>query len=367
MAILGPTELPAIFKIDGQETLAMKKYVLTKLGHPTVEVEITEDQLESVLRVTGDFISHYFPREQKLAYFNTTPLQSEYPMPADAYWVEDVQWDPSVTRIGDVFGAECVVPNSIVRTSGGLTDAGNVRVGDEILSYDSNGEVIKSLISAKKFNEKKCYKISAGGRSIITSGDHLYLTDDGWRPLRLLRKSNVLFMFNHKTKLCRINSVEYMGVKETVDFQVDTTHNLIVNDFVVHNSFLFCHPGGGSILTTHGTMLCENLFQKIDTKIITAFNPHKARMRWNQRKQPITVLRTEKDFVACTPNHPVNCNGKMQPSDLCNIGDKLINHKDKFVEIIDKIEVNTEGTWSIQNKTGTAYMSALGREFYLVH
>ena len=62
-----------------------------------------------------------------------------------------------------------------------------------------------------------------------------------------------------------------------------------------------------------------------------------------------------------------NCNNKFIPAELCNLGDKLLNHKDRLCEIIGKEATHTPGTWSLQNKTGSQYVSALGKEFYLVH
>jgi hypothetical protein len=108
MPIIGPADLPAVLKVASEP---MKRYALAQLGYPNVAVEITEDQLEIALRNTGDWIAGYFPHEQRLAVFNTTPLQSTYPMPSDAYWVQEVRWDPVTTRIDDVFGAESFLFN----------------------------------------------------------------------------------------------------------------------------------------------------------------------------------------------------------------------------------------------------------------
>jgi len=108
MAILAPADLPSVLKVRSDP---MKKYVLSKLGHPNTEIEITEDQWEVMFRVAGDFIAGYFPREQKLATFYTVPLQSTYPLPKDAYWIQEVNWDPVTTRIDDVFGAESFLFN----------------------------------------------------------------------------------------------------------------------------------------------------------------------------------------------------------------------------------------------------------------
>ena len=90
MAIIAPRDLPVVLQVRDDP---MKKYALSKLGHAGVEVEMTEDQFESVLRITGDFAAGYFPREQKFAYFYTQPLVPTYPMPEDAYWIQNVRLD----------------------------------------------------------------------------------------------------------------------------------------------------------------------------------------------------------------------------------------------------------------------------------
>lgn len=112
--------MPSILKVRSEP---MKKYVLSKLGYPQVAVELSEDQFESIYRVAGDFIAGYFPREQKLSLFWTSPLKSTYPLPKDAYWIQHVSWDPVTSRIDDVFGAEsflfCATPDLKILASDG--------------------------------------------------------------------------------------------------------------------------------------------------------------------------------------------------------------------------------------------------------
>jgi hypothetical protein len=108
MAILSRQQLPIILKVDSNP---LKFHALSQLGHPVVNVELVESQMEQVLRSTGDFIAHYFPLEERFAFFMTQPLQSEYPIPDDAYWIRKVSWDPSTTRIDDIFGAESYLFN----------------------------------------------------------------------------------------------------------------------------------------------------------------------------------------------------------------------------------------------------------------
>jgi hypothetical protein len=108
MAIMAPADLPSVLKVRSEP---MKKYVLSKLGYPVIDVEIMEEQWETIWKVGGDFLAQYFPREQKLAVFWTSPLKNTYPLPKDAYWVQSVNWDPVTTRIDDVFGAESFLFN----------------------------------------------------------------------------------------------------------------------------------------------------------------------------------------------------------------------------------------------------------------
>jgi hypothetical protein len=108
MAIIGPSDLPAVLKADSNP---LKLRVLHHFGHPNVNVELTESQLEEMLRVIGDFIVQYFANEERYAFFYTQPLVTEYDLPEDAYWVREVSWDPVSNRIQDIFGAEMFLFN----------------------------------------------------------------------------------------------------------------------------------------------------------------------------------------------------------------------------------------------------------------
>lgn len=108
MAILGPNAGPTVLKLDSNQ---IKAEVLSHFGHPVSRVELDESHFEMLLRTAGDFIAGYFPHEELYAVFYTKPLVNEYPLPSDAYWVKQVMWDPSVTRIGDIFGAESFLFN----------------------------------------------------------------------------------------------------------------------------------------------------------------------------------------------------------------------------------------------------------------
>ena len=235
MAIVGPKDLPVVLKLNPDP---IKAYCLAKLGHPGVDVEVTEAQFEIAFRSACDFIAGYFPREQRLKVFYTQPLQPTYPMPEDAYWIQEVKWDPVSTRIDDVFGAE---------------------------------------------------------------------------------------------------------------------------------SFLFSLPGGSQLLTTEGPKTCEDISNNPKCRLTTPFGPRKPLMRWNPKRQPIQVMRTEDDYLACTPNHPVNIDKKFRMAIVGFPGLNLLDADDKSREIIDRDRVHTDGTWSVVTNSGCFYASALGKRFFLIH
>lgn len=181
MPIIAPTDLPSVLKLRSEP---MKKYVLTQLGFPVIDVEITEDQWETIWKVAGDFIAGYFPREQKLGLFYTSPLQSTYPLPSDAYWIQEVQWDPVTTRIDDVFGAEsflfCVSNEfKILDKFGSLQP-----VGDWKKQWKAKTPYGDSGISIKRHQNDRLLpkiRISYGTSIIEATNNHVLQANGKWR------------------------------------------------------------------------------------------------------------------------------------------------------------------------------------------
>lgn len=174
MAIMSPADLPVVLRVPSDP---IKKYVLTKLGHPAVDVELTDDQFETILKVSGDFIAGYFPREQRYAWFLTQPLQTTYPMPKDAYWVEDVQWDPVTTNAGDIFGAESYLFNvggvtSIFSGGGGmLTDlhllAAYRKFSRKVLGTEGHWEVVNEVDGNSSQQMIRLYPTPRGAYPVV--------------------------------------------------------------------------------------------------------------------------------------------------------------------------------------------------------
>ena len=208
MAILAPADLPSVLKMRSEP---MKKYVLSKLGHPVVNVEMTEDQWETVFRVSGDFIAGYFPREQKLATFYTTPLQSTYPLPKDAYWVQSVNWDPVTTKIDDVFGAEsflfCVSQEfNVMDKDGKLQPVGDWKKHWKAKTPFGNSHL---MIKAHK-NERMLPKIRITYEDgvVEATANHVLECDNMWREFGEVNVSNQLSGVKDKLRVQNIEVLE---------------------------------------------------------------------------------------------------------------------------------------------------------------
>lgn len=145
MPIMGPKDGGSVLKVQSEP---IKRWVMGKFGHPHVRVELNEEQLEDIIRVAGDFIATYFPREQKISTFYSTPLQATYPLPPDAWWVEEVSWDPFVTNVNDIFGTGAYFSNyNSFGNAGGLVLDYHLlshfrKFSSKILSSEGRWEVI---------------------------------------------------------------------------------------------------------------------------------------------------------------------------------------------------------------------------------
>jgi hypothetical protein len=211
MAILAPADLPSVLKLRSEP---MKKYVLSQLGYSNVEVEISEDQWETVWRVAGDFIAGYFPREQKLGLFWTSPLQSTYPLPEDAYWIQEVNWDPVTTRIDDVFGAEsflfCVSNEfKILDRFGSLQP-----VGDWKKNWKAKTPFGDSGLSIKKHENNKSLpkvRICYDGGVVEATYNHVLQSNGKWREFGEVKVGDKL------SGLKDVRLTQHIEVFESVD------------------------------------------------------------------------------------------------------------------------------------------------------
>lgn len=230
MAILGPSEGPAVLKLDSNP---IKAEVMSHFGHPTIRVELEDTHFEMILRTAGDFMAGYFPFEEKRAYFYTKPLVDEYPLPADAYWIKDVKWDPSLTRVGDIFGAEsylfCFAPNLLI-----LSDNGLININDWKDEYRAITPYGKATIKITKNDiNQPLLKIEYNTGYIICTENHpIKINNDkninDWKNASDLNIGDKIIVNN-----------ELVNVKLISDSNKDITYTVISS----FECFYGCHNG----------------------------------------------------------------------------------------------------------------------------
>lgn len=216
MAIIAPADLPSVLKVRSEP---MKKFVLSKMGYPNVDVEITEDQWETIWKVSGDLIAGYFPREQKLAMFYTTPLQSTYPLPKDAYWVQSVNWDPVTTRIDDVFGAEsflfCVSEEFMVLDK----DSKLQHIGDWKRHWKAKTPFGNSNLTIKRHENERLLpkvRITYEDGVVEATANHVLECNSKWREFSEVHVDDILSGVKNKLKVQNIEvyeSTEALGLR----------------------------------------------------------------------------------------------------------------------------------------------------------
>ena len=115
------------------------------------------------------------------------------------------------------------------------------------------------IVDVIRNGPKRVFRVKlSDGKSIEATSDHRFLFDDGWRTLRDavgLEENNGLAVWEQgdhfiyvngvvmeepalvRATLVRIESIEFVGVKETYDLEVEGPHhNFIANGIVTHNS-----------------------------------------------------------------------------------------------------------------------------------
>ena len=158
----------------------------------------------------------------------------------------------------------------------------SVRTGGPVLrqmNEDTREIRHTRVVDVVRSGRKPVYRVTlADGKSIEATSDHRFLFADGWKALRRAlglsrdaggaswdRREHFLFTNGMiaeervEARLVRIDRVEYVGIKQTFDLEVEGPHhNFIANGIVTHNSvneysgryslmpLLFYEPQAGS-------------------------------------------------------------------------------------------------------------------------
>jgi replicative DNA helicase len=148
--------------------------------------------------------------------------------------------------LSDLRESGCLSGDSIIiDTKGGRNYTIEELVNDksllpiEIKSMDKNLKVRSFNITNAFFSgEKVTYKLTTkSGKTIRATANHKFYKVDGWTRLDKLEVGDKIATPNKKNIYWEeITSIEKYKKEKTYDLTVDSVHNFVANDIIVHNS-----------------------------------------------------------------------------------------------------------------------------------
>lgn len=143
-------------------------------------------------------------------------------------------------------GPGCFPASALVHTPGGFIKIKEMNVGDSIFTYDSAlrkvciREVTKKLVHAPESIWKIKHSNMEG--RILTTGNHRFLTSNGWVQVKELQEGNEIFVVagSLSSECVRVDSIEIISEKEPVyNLYTALEHTYIVDGCIVHNFAYF--------------------------------------------------------------------------------------------------------------------------------
>jgi replicative DNA helicase len=155
-------------------------------------------------------------------------------------------------KMSDLKGSSCLAYDSLIH----MADGTFMQIGDmvknniksaKVLTIDEGKVVEGNMVNAFSSGIRKVYNLTLNsGRQIKATGEHRFMSVDGWRELKDFSVNDRMAVprvlpeeFNHLVNDIfwdYVKSIEYIGEEETFDITVDKTSSFIVNGIWSHNS-----------------------------------------------------------------------------------------------------------------------------------
>ena len=160
-------------------------------------------------------------------------------------------------------GHSCLTLGTLIEVPDGQRRIGDLKNGDVVITVDPSTYVRSATKIHSYFRIKKeTFRIMLeGGLTVNATGDHPFLTGEGWKMVRDVNMfTDKFYVMNSKNQrfgkrgsFVSIHSIKRFGVKMVADFTtVSENHSFIANGIVTHNCglvknlALLCHITTGS-------------------------------------------------------------------------------------------------------------------------
>ncbi|MBI4015539.1 MAG: TIM44-like domain-containing protein [Candidatus Aenigmarchaeota archaeon] len=158
-------------------------------------------------------------------------------------------------------GGGCFLPGTQVSGSSGPVDIENLKAGDSVFSFDSNGNIVESRVN-KVFSVHRegYYNLKTESTEVNATAEHPFLTDNGYVETQYLSVGETVFILESNSLVPqKILSITYIPIPTTAyNLEVDNEHTFFANSFAVHNKG-GCFLPGTEISTVSGPVNIETL------------------------------------------------------------------------------------------------------------
>lgn len=186
---------------------------------------------------------------------NFITVEIKAPLEITRQWWKYVTGGAHTDSFSTAWNEACFSGDQKIKTWSGYTTTveklykwyqNDINEQTSLRSVDEDGNIVKNSVTGIwKSGKKKVYRVTSElGFTVDTTDDHRYLTPDGYKELKDLSSGDLIMMngipaVHHalmRAHPVAIKSIEYIGEMDVYDIEMENEPNLVVDQFVVHNS-----------------------------------------------------------------------------------------------------------------------------------
>jgi predicted lipid-binding transport protein (Tim44 family) len=264
----------------------------------------------------------------------------------------------------------CFLPDTpILRPDGTETRIRDVRVGDELLAFTPDGEVVHARVHNVITHDVDEYLEVATEHALlrVTVEHPFYVGDGTFKTLEALQIGDAVYAYDGRGLSAQhILSIAHIrGRTRVYNLQTDAPNTFFANGIAVHNKG-GCFPAGTPISTPAGTVAIENL--RPGDIVMTGQGGTTVVQATFVTKSRVLTLLTDHGTLRTTAEHPLFCaDGRFRLAGELSRGDRLQNATIKGCvtgneELVHNLEVGAPHTFVaegfvVHNKGGGCFQA----------
>ena len=269
-----------------------------------------------------------------------------------------------------VHAQQCLLGDTIVKTQSSFKNIGGLVVGDIVVGFDSNGDIIQNRVEEIYSSQTNGYYIlqTEELQVAVTGGHPFYIGGGLYKNVDTVNVGDYIYVLRGTALVKeKILSNKYVpAIVPVYNLHVSNGNNFFANNFAVHNK-------GGCFLAS---TIIETIggFTQIDKvragDVLLGFDANNSRLEnkveeiFALRRGFYYILRTKLAEVAVTAEHPFYaCSKIYKTTEQLSVGDCVYILSDgKLVEdrVIDKQRIEEEVTVYNLQVSGTNTFFANG-------